>query len=234
MQLRGILIFNMLKLRHKQAGFTIIEVLVVIVILAILAAITFVSYAGIQDRAEATKAAALAKQYADIFEVYRSEKWVYPGRPGDTVCLGPPDSFPASSRFDPGECFRFEEEGHSDWWSSVSVDNDFNASVESYGAVIKSDLKPLTVSEDFHFPWDEWTEHTSYRGIIYHKQHSGWSSSSNNTNAYITYFIKRGMDCPNGEGQEHNGVTECKISLEGGAATPGYDPWGKNGGGERN
>lgn len=37
--------------KHKQSGFTIVELLIVIVVIAILAAITIVAYNGIQQRA---------------------------------------------------------------------------------------------------------------------------------------------------------------------------------------
>lgn len=42
---------NAAQVRNKQAGFTLVELLIVIVVIAILAAITFVAYNGIQNRA---------------------------------------------------------------------------------------------------------------------------------------------------------------------------------------
>ena len=42
--------------KHKQTGFTIVELLIVIVVIAILATITIVAYNGIQDRARASAA----------------------------------------------------------------------------------------------------------------------------------------------------------------------------------
>jgi prepilin-type N-terminal cleavage/methylation domain-containing protein len=42
--------------RRRQAGFTIVELLIVIVVIAILAAITVVAFNGIQERARVTQA----------------------------------------------------------------------------------------------------------------------------------------------------------------------------------
>jgi prepilin-type N-terminal cleavage/methylation domain-containing protein len=49
--------------KHKNSGFTIVELLIVIVIIAILAAITIVAYNGIQNRA---KASAVASDFKKI------------------------------------------------------------------------------------------------------------------------------------------------------------------------
>lgn len=46
-----------MKRGQKQAGFTIVELLIVIVVIAILAAITIVAYNGIQNRAKASAVA---------------------------------------------------------------------------------------------------------------------------------------------------------------------------------
>lgn len=42
---------NMLNVRPKQTGFTIVELLIVIVVIGILAAITVVAYNGVQEQA---------------------------------------------------------------------------------------------------------------------------------------------------------------------------------------
>lgn len=44
--------------KHKNTGFTIVELLIVIVVIGILAAITIVAYNGVQDRAKASAMAA--------------------------------------------------------------------------------------------------------------------------------------------------------------------------------
>lgn len=45
----------MRKIKKRQAGFTIVELLIVIVVIGILAAISIVAYNGVQDRARAAK-----------------------------------------------------------------------------------------------------------------------------------------------------------------------------------
>jgi type IV pilus assembly protein PilA len=55
---------------NKQKGFTIVELLIVVVVIAILTAITIVSYNGIQQRARASAAQALAKQSSTKIAAY--------------------------------------------------------------------------------------------------------------------------------------------------------------------
>lgn len=65
--------------KQKQAGFTIVELLIVVVLIAILAAITIVSYNGIQNRAKDSAAQSAATQAAKklgTFAVTNNE--VYP------------------------------------------------------------------------------------------------------------------------------------------------------------
>ena len=50
------------KLKYRQQGFTIVELLIVIVVIGILAAITIVAYNGVQDRA---KASAMASDFSN-------------------------------------------------------------------------------------------------------------------------------------------------------------------------
>ena len=68
---------NTNKLR-KTSGFTIVELLIVIVVIGILAAITIVAYNGIQNRANATAAEALAVDAVKKAEAYNAVKGVYP------------------------------------------------------------------------------------------------------------------------------------------------------------
>lgn len=64
---------------RKQAGFTIVELLVVIVIIGILAAITIVAYNGIQNRARTSAAQSLAAQANKKVMAYQASEGSYPG-----------------------------------------------------------------------------------------------------------------------------------------------------------
>ncbi len=67
----------------KSHGFTIVELLVVIVVIGILAAITIISYTGILQRANTTKALSNAQSAQNVAEIYFSDKTAYPVTTGD-------------------------------------------------------------------------------------------------------------------------------------------------------
>jgi prepilin-type N-terminal cleavage/methylation domain-containing protein len=62
----------------RQAGFTIVELLVVIVVIGILAAITIVSYNGITTRANTVSAQSAAQNVIQKIEIYNAERGAYP------------------------------------------------------------------------------------------------------------------------------------------------------------
>lgn len=68
---------------NKESGFTIVELLIVIVIIGILAAITIVSYTGITNRANTTKAQSNAASLQSVAEVYFTEQNKYPATTAD-------------------------------------------------------------------------------------------------------------------------------------------------------
>jgi prepilin-type N-terminal cleavage/methylation domain-containing protein len=65
-------------MKHKQHGFTIVELLIVIVVIAILAAITIVAYNGIQQRANNTSRISNASSAVKILSSYIAAYGKYP------------------------------------------------------------------------------------------------------------------------------------------------------------
>lgn len=72
--------------KHKQPGFTIVELLIVIVVIGILAAITIVAYSGIQQRANNTVIIDAASKSARVIQAYIVANGVYPLTSGN-VCI---------------------------------------------------------------------------------------------------------------------------------------------------
>jgi prepilin-type N-terminal cleavage/methylation domain-containing protein len=77
----------------KNAGFTIVELLIVVVVIAILAAITIVSYNGITTRAENTRTIDAVVTYSTALASYAALNGEYPKASGlsdgnGTICLG--------------------------------------------------------------------------------------------------------------------------------------------------
>lgn len=64
--------------KPKQAGFTIVELLIVIVVIGILAAITIVAYNGIQERAKFTRVQSDLKNINTALQIYHADEGVYP------------------------------------------------------------------------------------------------------------------------------------------------------------
>lgn len=68
----------MSKMRLRQKGFTIVELLIVIVVIGILAAITIVAFNGVQQRANNTKRIATVNQIMKLIDGYTVTYGVYP------------------------------------------------------------------------------------------------------------------------------------------------------------
>lgn len=87
--------------KRKNAGFTIVELLIVIVVIGILAAIVIVAFNGINTRAQQTSIASELRQWDKLFALYKAQYGDYPipaaspttdGGPGASIlnmyCLG--------------------------------------------------------------------------------------------------------------------------------------------------
>lgn len=72
--------------KHKQHGFTIVELLIVIVVIGILAAITIVAYNGVQSRAKASSIVSTAQQMQKLLLAYKNTYGTYPTG-GGGYCL---------------------------------------------------------------------------------------------------------------------------------------------------
>jgi prepilin-type N-terminal cleavage/methylation domain-containing protein len=70
---------------QKSRGFTIVELLVVIVVIGILATITIVSYTGITQKANSTKALSNAQSVLSVTEVFASAENFYPAITDDLI-----------------------------------------------------------------------------------------------------------------------------------------------------
>lgn len=64
--------------KKKQAGFTIVELLVVIVVIAILAGLVITSYLGVQQRARDVERQTDMRELATALELFRSDNGYYP------------------------------------------------------------------------------------------------------------------------------------------------------------
>jgi len=64
--------------KHRQPGFTIVELLIVIVVIGILAAITIVAYNGIQNRASFASAQSDVANIIKKLELFRVDSNTYP------------------------------------------------------------------------------------------------------------------------------------------------------------
>ncbi|MGH7217820.1 MAG: prepilin-type N-terminal cleavage/methylation domain-containing protein [Candidatus Microsaccharimonas sp.] len=72
---------------QKQAGFTIVELLIVVVVIAILAAITIVSFSGIQQQAKVTSIVDAAGKSQRMIMAYIAKNGTYPYTGSSYACI---------------------------------------------------------------------------------------------------------------------------------------------------
>ncbi len=205
-----------IKQPQNSQGFTIVELLVVIVVIAILASVSVVAYNGIQDRANASKAASAVEQYAKVFQIYKVEEGEFPHSDSvNAVCLGPPNSFPSTGVFDEGSCASW---GEGQGFQQHYANEEINDALQSVITQIPSATLSTVVATSNRDGWS--SPSPSYRGIIYHNY--GYPTKT----AHIHYFLKGTQACPQGDAHAYGGITECVVSLDGSPT----DDWGYNGG----
>lgn len=69
---------NNIRTKQRESGFTIVELLIVIVVIGILAAITIISYNGITQKANTTKAQTNAVAAQKVAEAFNADNSKYP------------------------------------------------------------------------------------------------------------------------------------------------------------
>lgn len=74
-------------MKHKQYGFTIVELLIVIVVIAILAAIGIVAYNGIQRRANNAAIINAVSQTLKMIQAHTAQEGAYPSTAGGNICI---------------------------------------------------------------------------------------------------------------------------------------------------
>lgn len=106
----------------KQAGFTIVELLIVIVIIGILAALVIVAYNGIQQRARNTARITSAKELQKLLSAYIAQEGKYPSITTN-ACIGT---------------------GYTDWGGDGTLDCWVKATSEYHpSALIDSELQKV-------------------------------------------------------------------------------------------
>lgn len=80
--------FSMSLMRKKQAGFTIVELLIVIVVIGILAAITIVSFNGIQNKAHTASIQSDVSNQSTQIQLFYAQQGFYPASVTDCPTPG--------------------------------------------------------------------------------------------------------------------------------------------------
>lgn len=110
-----------IRLKQKQKGFTLIELVIVVAVIAILASITIVAYRGVRERAVTAAYTETVNQINDLLQLEITKTGRLPNAP-DIFCVGSSFSdFPADDIFAAGECVKVSS-GISYSYNSTFVD----------------------------------------------------------------------------------------------------------------
>lgn len=139
--------------RKKQAGFTIVELLIVIVVIGILAAITIVAYNGIQERAESTKIVSQATAFVKGLKLYEADL----GRPTASSCIAPAASITG------GVCASSDA-----WGTSAPYDATFNQNLATYSGVSTPQAGKYGNNNPAGHMWYHANYYGDSRGVLYY------------------------------------------------------------------
>lgn len=199
----------MLKHRHQNLGFTIVELLIVVVVIAILAAITIVAYNGVQDRATTAKTSDLATSYLKLFKMYKVQEGEIPVDGwNETYCLGPPEKYPAQGVFEAGECAVWTSHDRF----SHEVDTDMNSQIAAVMGKLPEGNTSTVVVPEIEGEWLTFTN-VSYRGVMYRTVET-YVDEEWVQRGYIHYFLNGTKTCAQGKTFNYSGITECILAIE--------------------
>ena len=92
----------MVKMKARNAGFTLIEVLVVVVIIGILGAVIVPNLLGRPDQARVTAAQSDIRSLANALDIYRLDNFQYPSTDQGLEALeSKPTGFPEPKNYNP-------------------------------------------------------------------------------------------------------------------------------------
>jgi prepilin-type N-terminal cleavage/methylation domain-containing protein len=150
----GKLIVRMvLNKNKKQAGFTIVELLIVIVVIGVLAAIVTVAYYGVQAKAQQAQLLAGVDAYEKALRNYYTINGSYPVAVGPAyTCIG--DDWPASPPFSAGSCGIVNG-------AIINVKND------ALNTALKTQFSILPSSRNAVLHYNDGTNDVYMRGIRY-------------------------------------------------------------------
>ncbi len=130
-------------LKSKNAGFTIVELLIVIVVIGILAAITIVAFNGVQNRAKDAAQVTLVSQWESILKLYVAEHGTLPSTSLEEICLGDAASYPmVTGQYDAGKCFTFKHSIVGEGQAG-ELDGGFTDALKTTAAIPSSQLTSL-------------------------------------------------------------------------------------------